>query len=86
LATVLLLFVVSLFSLLGCSPGVASLVAVLLIAAFLAGLVSLGVGLIPSYVISLAGGFLLLYRHVSVTKDAAPVVTLVGIPGFGQVV
>ena len=55
-----------------------------LIAANLAGHDSHGVGMIPSYVKSHAGGFLQLNRHATVTKDAGAVVTLDGNAGFGQ--
>jgi uncharacterized oxidoreductase len=64
----------------------ATLVADHLIAANLAGHDSHGVGMIPSYVKSHAGGFLQLNRHATVTKDAGAVVTLDGNAGFGQVV
>lgn len=86
LATDLHQFVVSLFTHLGSTPGEATLVADHLIAANLAGHDSHGVGMIPSYVKSHAGGFLQLNRHVTVTKDAGAVVTLDGNAGFGQVV
>ncbi len=72
LATDLHQFVVSLFTHLGSTPGEATLVADHLIAANLAGHDSHGVGMIPSYVKSHAGGFLQLNRHATVTKDAAP--------------
>ncbi|PLO93725.1 malate/lactate/ureidoglycolate dehydrogenase, partial [Klebsiella pneumoniae] len=86
LATDLHKFVVSLFTHLGSTPGEATLVADHLIAANLAGHDSHGVGMIPSYVKSHAGGFLQLNRHATVTKDAGAVVTLDGNAGFGQVV
>ncbi len=86
LATDLHQFVVSLFTHLGSTPGEATLVADHLIAANLAGHDSHGVGMIPSYVKSHAGGFLQLNRHATVTKDAGAVVTLDGNAGFGQVV
>ena len=77
-ATDLHQFVVSLFTHLGSTPGEATLVADHLIAANLAGHDSHGVGMIPSYVKSHAGGFLQLNRHATVTKDAGAVVTLDG--------
>ncbi|HIF7585068.1 TPA: Ldh family oxidoreductase, partial [Klebsiella pneumoniae] len=82
LATDLHQFVVSLFTHLGSTPGEATLVADHLIAANLAGHDSHGVGMIPSYVKSHAGGFLQLNRHATVTKDAGAVVTLDGNAGF----
>ncbi|EPY7071614.1 malate/lactate/ureidoglycolate dehydrogenase [Klebsiella quasipneumoniae] len=86
LATDLHQFVVSLFTHLGSRSEEATLVADHLIAANLAGHDSHGVGMIPSYVKSHAGGFLQLNRHATVTKDAGAVVTLDGNAGFGQVV
>jgi uncharacterized oxidoreductase len=86
LATDLHQFVVSLFTHLGSTLREATLVADHLIAANLAGHDSHGVGMIPSYVKSHAGGFLQLNRHATVTKDAGAVVTLDGNAGFGQVV
>lgn len=65
-------------------PRGSHLVADHLIAANLAGHDSHGVGMIPSYVKSHAGGFLQLNRHATVTKDAGAVVTLDGNAGFGQ--
>ncbi len=84
LATDLHQFVVSLFTHLGSRSEEATLVADHLIAANLAGHDSHGVGMIPSYVKSHAGGFLQLNRHATVTKDAGAVVTLDGNAGFGR--
>lgn len=83
LATDLHQFVVSLFYPSRQYPE-ATLVADHLIAANLAGHDSHGVGMIPSYVKSHAGGFLQLNRHATVTKDAGAVVTLDGNAGFGR--
>ncbi|CAI0740702.1 malate/lactate/ureidoglycolate dehydrogenase [Serratia entomophila] len=64
----------------------AELVAEHLVAANLAGHDSHGVGMIPSYMASLAEGQLQLNQHAEVVRDAGAVLTLNGGGGFGQVV
>lgn len=64
----------------------AELVADHLVQANLAGHDSHGVGMIPSYMASLAQGQLQLNQHAEVVRDAGAVLTLDGARGFGQVV
>lgn len=63
----------------------AGLVADHLVAANLAGHDSHGVGMIPSYMASLAQGHLQLNQRPTLTKDAGAVLTLHANQGFGQV-
>ncbi|MDE1188431.1 MAG: malate/lactate/ureidoglycolate dehydrogenase [Pantoea sp.] len=69
----------------GSSADEARLVADHLVAANLAGHDSHGVGMIPSYMVSLSQGFLQLNQHTTVEKDVGAVLTLSGHNGFGQV-
>lgn len=69
----------------GSTPHEAHLVADHLIQANLAGHDSHGVGMIPSYLASLAQGYLQLNGHVRVVRDAGAVLTLDGEGAFGQV-
>lgn len=64
----------------------AELVAEHLVQANLAGHDSHGVGMIPSYMASLAQGHLQLNVHAEVVRDAGAVLTIDGGQGFGQVV
>lgn len=64
----------------------AALVADHLVQANLAGHDSHGVGMIPSYMASLAQGHLQLNVHAQVVRDAGAVLTIDGGQGFGQVV
>lgn len=64
----------------------AELVADHLIQANLAGHDSHGVGMIPSYMASLAQGYLQLNGHARIIRDAGAVLTLDGGGAFGQVV
>ena len=64
----------------------AELVADHLVQANLAGHDSHGVGMIPSYMASLAQGQLQLNQHAEVVRNAGAVLTLDGARGFGQVV
>ncbi|NIC29300.1 malate/lactate/ureidoglycolate dehydrogenase [Serratia plymuthica] len=64
----------------------AALVAEHLVQANLAGHDSHGVGMIPSYMASLAEGQLQLNVHAQVVRDAGAVLTIDGGRGFGQVV
>ena len=57
-----------------------------LVQANLAGHDSHGVGMIPSYMSSLAQGHLQLNVHAKVVRDAGAVLTVDGGQGFGQVV
>ncbi|MFS2223581.1 malate/lactate/ureidoglycolate dehydrogenase [Pantoea sp. B65] len=70
----------------GSSQTEAEKVAEHLVHANLAGHDSHGVGMIPSYMQSLAEGHLQLNGHARVVKDAGAVLTLDGGQGFGQVV
>lgn len=78
-------FVEKIFEHAGCNQDEKYLVADHLIAANLAGHDSHGVGMIPSYIRSLAQGHLQLNGHVSVVKDTGPIITLDGNRAFGQV-
>lgn len=69
----------------GSSAEESRLVADHLVAANLAGHDSHGVGMIPSYMNSLAQGFLQLNQHTTIEKDTGAVITLHGHNGFGQV-
>ncbi|SMG56097.1 malate/lactate/ureidoglycolate dehydrogenase [Paraburkholderia susongensis] len=70
----------------GSAPREAELVADHLVAANLSGHDSHGVGMIPSYVASLADAQLRLNLHAEVVKDAGAVLTVEGGKGFGQVI
>ncbi|MBP2170282.1 putative oxidoreductase [Erwinia toletana] len=70
----------------GSSQSEAEKVAEHLVGANLAGHDSHGVGMIPSYMQSLAEGHLQLNQHARVVKDVGAVLTLDGSQGFGQVV
>ncbi|WP_130834362.1 malate/lactate/ureidoglycolate dehydrogenase [[Erwinia] mediterraneensis] len=78
-------FVQSLWLYAGSGAEEARLVADHLVAANLAGHDSHGVGMIPSYMASLAQGQLQLNQHPSVVKDVGAVLTLDAHNGFGQV-
>lgn len=78
-------FVEALLGYAGSEPQEARLVADHLVSANLAGHDSHGVGMIPSYIRSLAQGYLQLNQHARVVKDAGAVVTLEGNAAFGQV-
>jgi len=67
----------------GSAPHEAQLVADHLIQANLAGHDSHGVGMIPSYMASLAQGYLRLNGHARVVRDAGAVLTLDGEGAFG---
>lgn len=78
-------FVRTLLGYAGSEPEEAQRVADHLVSANLAGHDSHGVGMIPSYIRSLAQGHLQLNQHATVVKDAGAVVTLQGNRAFGQV-
>ncbi|MDH3682146.1 MAG: malate/lactate/ureidoglycolate dehydrogenase [Acidimicrobiia bacterium] len=70
---------------LGSEPEEAGLVADQLIGANLAGHDSHGVGMMPAYVASVAGGRLFVNRHISVASDSGSVLVIDGNRAFGQV-
>ena len=76
----------SLFAAMGSAPDEARLAADHLIGANLAGHDSHGVGMIPLYVESLAGGQLALNRRVETVVDSGPMLVLDGGRGVGQAV
>ena len=63
----------------------ARLIADHLVSANLAGHDSHGVGMIPTYIRSIAGGYLKINQHARLTKDAGAVLTFDGQQAFGQV-
>ena len=78
-------FVVRLWRCAGSAEAEARLIADHLVSANLAGHDSHGVGMIPTYIRSIAGGHLQINRHARLTKDAGAVLTFDGQKAFGQV-
>ena len=78
-------FVVRLWRCAGSEETEARLIADHLVSANLAGHDSHGVGMIPTYIRSIAGGHLQINRHASLVKDAGAVLTFDGQKAFGQV-
>ncbi len=82
----LMQFVRAIWTHAGSTPLEAERIADHLVHANLAGHDSHGVGMIPTYMISLTQGYLQLNQHARVVRDAGAILTLDGCKGFGQVV
>lgn len=78
-------FIVRLWRCAGSEEREAGLIADHLVSANLAGHDSHGVGMIPTYMRSIAAGYLQLNQHARLTKDAGAVLTFDGQQAFGQV-